>query len=196
MRLLKFLTVVCIASFLTACNSLSVVSDYDKTVDFSKYKSFQFHGWKDNSDEILNDLDKRRIETAFGNELKQRDLRYDENGELLVTLFIITQEKSQVVATTDYVGSPAYGYGYGGYYGYGPGYGWGPGYGTAYTTYDEVNYTVGTLIISVFDAEKKELIWECKGSKTVSGGKKDREKTIAKVAAQMMAQYPIQPTGK
>ena len=49
------------------CGSgLKVTSDYDKTVDFSKYKTYEYYGWSDNSDEFLTEFDRERIESAFG----------------------------------------------------------------------------------------------------------------------------------
>ncbi len=54
---------------LSSCSTLTVVSDLDKTVDFTKYKKFEYYGWTDNSDQILNRFDKERIEVAFGKSL-------------------------------------------------------------------------------------------------------------------------------
>ena len=62
---------------------------------------------------------------------------------MIVTLYIVTEDKTQITANTTGTG------GYGGYYGYGPGYGWGGGHST--TTYSEYDYTVGTLVIAVYD---------------------------------------------
>ena len=42
-----------------------VKSDYDKTVDFTKLKTYTFKGWEKNSDQILNDFDKKRIRYSF-----------------------------------------------------------------------------------------------------------------------------------
>ncbi|MEA1898720.1 MAG: DUF4136 domain-containing protein, partial [Bacteroidota bacterium] len=88
-------------------------------------------------------------------------------------------------------------YGYGGYYGYGPRYGWGPGYGmgNSTTTYNEYNYTVGTLIIDIYDAKAEQLIWESVGSKTITQDQDSaaKEQNIKKTANQMMYKYPVKP---
>ena len=85
------------------------------------------------------------------------------------------------------------GYGgyYGGYYGYGPGYGWGGGHST--TTIQEYDYAVGTLVCDVFDAEKKVLIWEGIGTKTIVEDPAKREKTIPKSVQAIMAKFPVLP---
>ena len=143
--------------FIGGCASIKVTSDMDKSVDFAKYKTFQYYGWQKDSDKLLNDLDKQRIEKAFGEEFKKRGLEYvKENGDLIVTLFIVTEKKTQTTANTTMMGGGGpYGY-YGGYYGWGPGWGWGVGHAT--TTYSTYDYQVGTLVVDVFDAKEKKLI--------------------------------------
>jgi hypothetical protein len=65
--MLLLLTIV----FMGACSSLTVKSDYDKEADFTKYKTFEYYGWAEDSDKILNRFDKERIENAFGEEFSQ-----------------------------------------------------------------------------------------------------------------------------
>ena len=60
--------------FLNSCSSIKVYSDVDPTVDWSKYKTFEYYGWAEESDRILNSLDRDRFETAFGEEFKARGL--------------------------------------------------------------------------------------------------------------------------
>jgi len=185
---------VLIAIFLLAsCSGIQVSSDYDKTVDFSKFTTYSFHGWAKDSDKILTPFDKERFETAFKNEFDSRGLEYvKEGGELVVGLYIVTEKKTEQVAnTTNMGGYNGYGYGYGGYYGYGPGWGWGSPMGNSVTTISNVDYTVGTLVVDVFDTENKKLIWEGVGSKTVDDNPATREKTIAKSVSAIMAQYPV-----
>ena len=181
-------------ALLSACSSLTVVSDLDKSVDFTQYKTFEYYGWTDNSDQLMNRFDKERIEDSFGNEFFSRNLEIVKKGEgeLIVSLYIVTQDKTQTTAHTSSMGG-GYG-GYGGYYGYGPGYGWGGGHST--TTYSDYDYTEGTLIVSVFDAKKEQLIWESVGKKTISENPKKREANTPKVVAQIMKEYPVQPADK
>jgi hypothetical protein len=173
---------------LAACSGMTVYSDYDKTVDFTNYKTFSYYGWADNSDKILSPFDKERIEKAFGQEFLNRDLTFvKEGGDLVVALYIVTEQKQQTTATTTGMGG-AYG-GYGGYYGYGPGWGWGGGVST--TTVNTYDYTVGTLVCSVFDANEKKLIWEGSGSGEIDENPQTREDGIPKAVAKIMAQYPV-----
>lgn len=183
----KLLTFAIVATLMAACSSVKITTDYDKTVDFTKLKTFEYYGWADGSDKILNDLEKRRIEAAFGDEFKKRGLKYVESGgDMIVLLHIMTQDKTQYNATTT-------GMGYGGYYGYGPRWGWGPGMTMSTTTVSEYNYTVGTLVIDIFDATEEKLIWESIATKTVDDNPETREKNVPKIIAKIMAPYPIKP---
>jgi hypothetical protein len=38
----------------SACSILQVTSDYDKETDFSQYKTFEYYGWAEESDKVLN----------------------------------------------------------------------------------------------------------------------------------------------
>lgn len=174
-------------------SSIDVVSDMDKTYDFASIKTAEYYGWAENSDQILSKFDKERIEKAFGEEFKKRNISLAQQGQgdVIVSLYIVTEDKTQTTATTTTTGM-GYGYGgYGGYYGYGPGYGWGGGYST--TDINTYNYTVGTLLVSVFDAKKKELIWQSAGSGTIDENPEHREKNIPIAVKYIMAKYPVKP---
>lgn len=177
--------------FLGACSSITVTSDYDKEADFSKYKTFEYYGWAEESDKILNRFDKERIETAFGDEFRKRGLEYVKgNGDMVVSLYIVVDQKTSTTAYTNH-------YNMGGY-GYGPGWGWyggygGMGMGTSSTTYSEQDYLVGTLVVDVFDKAEKKLVWQSVGQKTVDENPNSRDRNSAKVAAAIMKPFPIKP---
>ena len=178
-------------ALLNSCSSLKVYSDIDPTVDWSNYKTFEYYGWAEESDKILNRLDRDRIENAFGEEFKLRGLQYVETGgDMIVTLFVVIEQKKGATATTTHMGG-AYGGYYGGYYGYGPGWGWGGGHST--TSIQEYDYAVGTLVIDVFDAENEKLIWEGIGTKTVDENPQTRDKNIPRAVKAIMSKFPVKP---
>jgi hypothetical protein len=159
--------------------------DYDKTTDFSNYKTFTFLGWQDDSDKILNDLDRKRFRDAFKSEFEKRDLQMVEEGEdFAVSLYIVVNQKTSTTAYTNYYGGSGYRYGRGGR-------GWGGGY--ASTTYTESDYLEGTLVIDIFDAQSKELVWQGVASQTVKEKPEKREKSIPKGVTKLMKKFPIQP---
>lgn len=184
-KILGFLSILLLAS---CGSSVSVSYDYDKEADFSQYETFEYYGWAEESDKILNEFDKRRIEEAVGGQLADRGLEYVESGgDLVVSLFIVVDEKTGVSAYTDHysMGSPY------GTFRYGPGWGW--GYGHSVTRYHEYDYLQGTLVIDVFDREEKKLVWQGIGTGTVDDNPQTREKNINKAVAKIMAYFPIKP---
>ncbi len=184
------LTTILLALVLVSCSGLKVTSDMDPSVDFTQYKTFEYYGWAEESDQVMNDLDKRRIEQAFGKEFKSRNMDLVESGgDLIVTLFIVVEDKTEKSATTTHMGGHG-GY-YGGYYGYGPGWGWGPSYST--TTVQEYDYSEGTLVVDIFDAKEKKLIWEGIGRNTIAEDPQVRANHIPKAAAAIMKDFPVKP---
>lgn len=188
-RILGVLTLAIVVVF-SACNSLKVVTDFDTSTDFTKFKTFEFYGWDERTDDYLSPFDKKRIEEAVETEMVERGMEYKETGaDLIITLYVHTEVETEVQATTTNT------YGYGGYYGYGPRYGWGPGYGYSTTTYDEYDYLMGTLVIDIYDAAEEKLIYESAGTKQLhpDNTPEQREKVIVQVADQMMYKYPVKP---
>ena len=185
----RILSLLILTAMVSACSSIKVTYDYDKSFDFNDVKTFEYYGWAAERDKILNQLEKQRIEAAFGEELRKRGMKYVESGgDLIVGLFVMAQEKTQYNA-------PTTGMGYGGYYGYGPGWGWGPGYGVGMTTttVSEYNYTVGTLVIDMYDPSNEQLVFESIGTGTVDDNPQSREKKLPGKIAQIMAPFPKKP---
>lgn len=182
-------TALIIAVFVSGCASIKVTYDVDKSVDFSKFKTFEYYGWAGESGKIINDMDRKRVEDAFANEFAKRGLTYVKSGgDLVVTLFFVVENKTSVSYDTQHLG----GY-YGGYYGYGPGWGWGPTHST--TSVHEYNYKVGTLVADVFDKKTEKLIWEGIGEGTIDENPQTRDTKIPKAVAQIMDKYPVKPLG-
>ena len=121
MKSTLFIVIAMISGLLlNSCSGIKILSDKDEAVDFTKFKTYQYYGWAEESNKMLNELDQRRIEKAFSDEFAKRNLKYvEENGDIMVTLYIVTEQKSQTTANTTGMGGMG-GYGYGGYYGYGP----------------------------------------------------------------------------
>ena len=77
--------------FLTSCQSVRVVTDYDKVAPFKTYKTFGFH--KEGVDRAeINDLDKRRILNAIESALLKKGFTKSDTPDLMVNFF--TKEKT------------------------------------------------------------------------------------------------------
>ena len=161
--------------FLTSCQSVRVVADYDKAAPFNSYKSFGFH--KEGVDRAeISDLDKRRILKAIETSLLEKGFSKSETPDLLVNFF--TKEKQQVNIYNNNFNS----------FGWGWGWGWGgPYFGTQYNV---SNSTQGTLYIDFIDTKRKELIWQGIGRGNISTSVKYKDERINEFVASILRQYP------
>ncbi|MDX1272238.1 DUF4136 domain-containing protein [Bizionia paragorgiae] len=174
MKLLKSLPLILLALVVTSCSSVRVQSDYDKNADFNSYKSFAF--FKPGIDKAeISDLDKRRILRAIESELLAKGFTKSETPDLLVSIFTKSRQEVNV-------------YNNGGYGMYGYGWGWSP-----YYHHNTVSSsTQGSLYIDLIDANKKELIWQGKGSGYLNNGSnvEQKEARINEFVAEILAKYP------
>ena len=65
---------------------------------------------------------------------------------------------------------------------------WGGGFGNATTTVD--TYKVGTLVVDLFDANTKKLIWRASSSDTLSDKSDKNIKTLDKNVEKMFEHFP------
>ena len=187
--IIKSFSLLLILLFATNINA-QVKSDYDKDTDFTKYKTYSFEGWVENSDKILTAFDKKRITDALSSEFSSRDMNYVKSGgDAVITLFIVVNQKTSTTAYTNYTGGMGY---YGGRRGWGMGYG-GIGMGSATTTYSESDYHEGTFVVDMYDSTSKELIWQGIITSVVTEKPEKREKTIPKKIKKLMKAYPVKP---
>ena len=172
----------------TSCSSVKVTTDLDKTVEFTKYQTVSFLGWQEDIGKVINQFDQERIRNGLKAEMELRNLKLvDENGDMVLSTFIISEQKTSLTAYTNYYGGGA-GRGYRGRRGGG---GW--GYGGATTSYSESEYVQGTMVIDVFDKESTELIWQGVGVGTIKEKPEKREKSLPKAISAIMKDFPIAP---
>ncbi|MBL0735343.1 DUF4136 domain-containing protein [Flavobacterium sp. GN10] len=171
LKLIPFLLLL----ILTSCSTVTVYSDYDKTVDFTPYKTYAY--FKPGIDKVeISDLDKRRILRAIDDQMQAKGFTKSENPDLLVNIF--TKSREQVDVNQFTAG-----------WGYGWGWGWNPYmmYGGQTTVSTS---TEGTLYIDLIDAKKKEMIWQGEGVGTLTRNIDKKDEKIAEFVAKILAQYP------
>jgi hypothetical protein len=180
---LKTLLTIIISVTLLAAQAQKVTIDMDESADFSKYSSYQFLGWQNDSEKAMNDFDKKRLRDAFQSELGARNLELDESStDMAISLYIVVNQKTSTTAYTNYHGGTGYGYRRGGR-------GWGNGSST--TSYSSSDYLEGTLVMDVFDTNTKELIWQAVATGTINEKPEKREKSIPKMVKKLMKKFPI-----
>ncbi|KAF2337731.1 DUF4136 domain-containing protein [Flavobacterium ginsenosidimutans] len=171
LKLIPFLLLL----ILTSCSTVTVYSDYDKTVDFTPYKTYAY--FKPGIDKVeISDLDKRRILRAIDDQMQAKGFTKSDNPDLLVNIF--TKSREQVDVNQFSAG-----------WGYGWGWGWNPYmmYGGQTTVSTS---TEGTLYIDLIDAKKKEMIWQGEGVGTLTRNIDKKDEKIAEFVAKILAQYP------
>ena len=170
----KTLSFVIALLFLTSCQSVRVVTDYDKVAPFNTYKTFGFH--KEGVDRAeISDLDKRHILRAIETALLEKGFTKSETPDLLVNFF--TKEKQQININNNNFNS----------FGYGWGWGRGPYFGTQYNV---SNSTQGTLYIDLIDTTRKELIWQGIGRGNLTTSMKYKDELINTFVTSILCDYP------
>lgn len=168
---------------LTACMP-KVYVDYDRHADFTKYRTY---AWAEGTP-AKNQLMDRRIVSAIEEQLAGKGFqKVDANPDVFVSYHAATTE--EVNYTTS-----SFGYGYGPAWGttygrYGGGLGmWGFGLATGKAT--PVTVVKGTLVVDIYDAAQKELIWRGTGNDTVHANPEEIENQIRESTSKMFAKFP------
>jgi hypothetical protein len=159
--------------FLTAALARAdkVSTDYDRTVNFAKYKTFMWIDQPQTAEPFMSE----RIMASVNRQLTARGLRLVSDGaDLAIGANLATEEKH--TWETYYSGS---------------GWGWGSGWST--TT--ERTYQVGTLTVDLFDAQSKKLVWEGVGIDTLSRHADKRIRDTDKQVGKMFRDFPFLSIG-
>jgi hypothetical protein len=161
--------------------SLKVTSEYDKTVDFKRFKTFVLTN-SESLTKAMSQLNHDRVLNAVRSEMKKKGYKEDS---VVADILINVNAVFNVLASAS--GNNYYEYGSV----YRP-YTWGPG--ISYTNYDVRHYKDGSLIIDIVDASAKKLLWQGTGSREVDTPLKHPDKEIPKAVTAIMAGFP--PSGE
>lgn len=165
MRIVRVLSVL--ALFLCACaataNAQSVQSDFDKSYDFSKLKTFNFAAQRFDDALAQDSLNNGRIRHALESKLMAAGYGMEEmdGPDFVVVYYVSSRNKFSV---QDY-GAPRW-------------------FGRRDVRVDE--YTEGTLTVDLIDAKTRQLVWRGRASGTVE--LKGNDKKIDKAADKLVRQ--------
>jgi len=161
---------VLILGAITAALGLSVKSDYQKSYDFSRLKTFAFKTDRASNDPLSTyTIEAQRIQNALAAQLESNGFtQTQQDPDFLVAFYATTKEKTSVQSTGFGPGIGRFGYGRGFGWGYGiPGDGRGRwGFGPDIWT---TNYTQGCVMADVIDPKNNELVWRGVVKDTVNG---------------------------
>ena len=158
------------AALLCATVSLAqqIKTDYDHNVAFSQYKTYTWQKVQTN-DPLLVD----RIKGAVDKTLTAKGWTPVQSGGAVDILAMEMNQNHRSLSTY--------------YDGFGGGWRWG-GFGDITTTV--TNYTVGTLVVDLFDANTKKLIWRGSSSETLSNKSDKNIKALNKDVQKMFDHFP------
>jgi hypothetical protein len=155
---------------------------WDPAYDFSSIRTFQWQPNVESTLEQRNPFMHSRVVSAVDYELSATGLtEVQSNADVYVTYHASAENKVRLE-------SDSYGYGFGGY---GRG-GWGTyGYGVAgpvMTTTRVVEYEEGTLVVDIWDASDRQLVWRGTLSRVFAEDPQKAEKQVVKAIEAMAKQ--------
>ena len=180
MNVLKFFSVIALL-VLTSCNTVRVVSDYDKETNFDNYTTFAF--FKPGIDKAkISDLDKKRILRAIQDNLMAKGMNKNSSPDILVSIFTKESQRVDIYQNN-----------------FGGAWGWNPYWGGNFNNNRMISSnTEGSLFIDLIDAKTKELIWQGVSHSGIYKGNdiEKREEKIRLIVSKILAQYPPNANNK
>lgn len=149
-----------------------VTTDYSHSIDFG---NFHTYSWL--KVDAGNSLWADRIQRDVNAELMEKGwMEVPSGGQAAVSAFGSRHDQQSLQTFYD---------------GFGGGWRWG-GFGDIATT-TPINTPIGTLVVDVFDAQNKQLIWRGTAQKTLSGSPEKNEKKLADEVKDMFKHFPPPP---
>src|SRR5580693_162785 len=161
---------------ITASFGQEVKTDYDRSADFSQYKTYS---WE--QVQTQNPLWVDRIKTAVNSALAAKGWTQVESGG---NVSIVAMEMNQTHQTLNtYYDSFGGGWGWGRRFG-----GFGDDFGESTTTPE--TYRVGTLVVDLFDSSTKNLLWRGSLSDGLSDESSKNIKNLDKGVVKLFDHFP------
>jgi hypothetical protein len=165
----KLLALFLMAAFVSCASSVTTSVDYDRSIDFSRYRTY---GWL--RSRIGNDILERRLTAAIDRGLAARGLTRSDTPDLYVAMHGRLSKEVQYRAFDT-----------------GWGYGW-RRWGAGPTTVRRQEVPVGTLVVDLVDAGDKELIWRgtARSAIDTTASAEKREEAVQEAVEKLLAAYP------
>lgn len=175
------------SALLSACaaSKPDIRADYDRTVDFSGYQTFNFYNPMGIEGANYSSILGQMFRDAITREMELRGYTLSDSPDLLMNVSARLDDKTKVTTYNEPM--------YGGYYGYRAGF-YDPWYGYGYGTQTHVSqYTEGTVNVDMVDINQKRMVWEGVAVGRVDGKKSNDEMRLAISAGvqEMFASYPF-----
>ncbi len=152
-----------------------VSTDYSHSVDFGNYHTYS---WLtvDAGNPLWVDRIKRDVNADF---TAKGWMEVPSGGDAAISAFGSRHDQQSLETFYD---------------GFGGGWRWG-GFGPGIATTQTINTPVGTLVVDIFDAHSKQLIWRGMAQKTLSDKPEKNEKKLEGQVSDMFKHFPPAPKG-
>jgi hypothetical protein len=166
-----FTWVFVLAILATGAFAAQVSSDYDHSANFGGYKTYSW-----TKVETANSIWDARVKNAVNKELTAKGwTQVPSGGDVSVVAVASTRTEQQLNTFYNGFGGRRFGR-----------------FGDATTTVDK--YKVGTLVVDMFDASSKNLIWRASASDTLAGNPEKNTKNLDKNVQKMFSHFPPSPS--
>ncbi len=188
MNCLRMIATVLGLTLFTACSSYTVKTDYDPSIAYSSYKTFDWYAASKRAKGRGSGIDPlidKRVRVSVQAVLEAKGFRQETVAEpdFLVTYYPVYQNKKYRTTTS-----------FGGGYGWGSRR-WGYGVGTRFSTSQVHKYREGTIILEVVDSRSNQLVWQgaAEGALTNLDSPENAQEQINKAVGDLLADFPPGP---
>jgi hypothetical protein len=174
-RLTKVIVLIGLTLFLAKASfAQQVKTDYDRAANFSQYKTFS---WKkvQTPDPLWVDRIKAAVDAALA---AKGWTQVESGGDISIVAIEINRDQQTLNTFYDNFGG---GFGRRGFGGFG-------GFGESTTTPE--TYTVGTLVVDLFDAKTKNLVWRGVSSGMLSDKSDKNIKSLNRGVQKLFQHFP------
>ena len=157
-----------------ACTTLRTSVDFDRTADFSKYRTYK---WMESGGAPESSLVVKRFTAALDRQLVARGLAMADPADLLVT--IQAHRERQTVYYPEAIAGWGWGYGPGWWHG-----------NLVYWHPEEI--PVGTLVVDLVDAKSNQLVWRGIARRVLDpmASIEQKERNADETAIRLFESYP------
>lgn len=145
-----------------------VTEDWDHDVNFADYQTYMWHKGTPTADPLMD----QRVISAIESELSSKGIRKVESNPNMYVTYHASSHQTQQYVTDNF----------------GYGRGWGMGTSTTQT----YTYTKGTLVVDLWSAQEKKLLWRGTATDTLSDKPEKNSKKIHKAMEKLFQKFPPQ----
>lgn len=156
----------------SSTSAKDVKTDYNRNANFERFRTYSWQTVR-TQDPLWRD----RIMVSVDSALAGKGwTRVESGGDIAVVAIEMTKNERTLNTFYNNLGG---------------GWRWGGGFGTSTTTVD--TYTVGTLVVDLFDASTKDIIWRGFATDTFSNNSDKNIKAVDRSVQKMFAHFPPEP---